>query len=249
MDSTETNDILYGALKMRQPKEGEGPRVNVDTILLAHFARVSPSSRVIEMGCAHGAIALIIAKRRRLASPSRQLPAVDAFDIDCDLVALARENAALNGLSDDVRFFGADLRDVRKHFRAETYDAVIMNPPYGEPRSHRVSERDAIARSMNGSECSLADVVSAAKFLLKNGGKCFLVMRAVRTAELMSLLAGANVRAKRMRAIHPKPDRDAASVLIEAVRDSGEGLKIEPPLYIEGHDGKYTRELLAAYEL
>ena len=30
-------DLLRGELKIKQPRENEGPRVNLDTILLAHF--------------------------------------------------------------------------------------------------------------------------------------------------------------------------------------------------------------------
>ena len=33
----EISDILYSELKMRQPDERAGPRVNVDTVLLADF--------------------------------------------------------------------------------------------------------------------------------------------------------------------------------------------------------------------
>lgn len=249
INENETNDILYGALKMKQPRDGKGPRVNVDTVLLADFVRAAPSSRIIEMGCAHGAISLIIAKRRALLIPDRSLPPIDAFDIDEGLVALAQENAEMNDLADAVRPFAADLREIKKTMRAEQYDVVIMNPPYGKPGASRSGSNDTMARAMHGVACSLDDVVSAAKFLLKNRGRLFLVMRALRAAELISILEARNVRAKRLRAIHPKPDRAASSVLIEAVRDGGEGVTIEPPLYILGDDGNYTRELLDAYEI
>ena len=38
-------------------------------------------------------------------------------------------------------------------------------------------------------------------------------------------------------------------MLVEATRASGEGMRIEPPLFIYGEDGKYTEDLLAAYRL
>ncbi|MDL2264546.1 hypothetical protein LJC31_07835, partial [Synergistaceae bacterium OttesenSCG-928-I11] len=69
MEKNEINDILYGKLKMRQPDECAGPRVNVDTVLLSDFARTPARARIVEMGCAHGAIALIIAKRRKTLFP------------------------------------------------------------------------------------------------------------------------------------------------------------------------------------
>lgn len=247
--SAETNDILYGELKMLQPREGRGPRVNVDTVLLADFVRLAPSSRAAEMGCAHGAISLIAARRRRVLFPDASPPAIDAFDINEALVDIARENAEMNGLSGDVRSFVADLRRVRELFSAETYDVVMMNPPYDDPRTARPPSDEAMAAATHGTECALVDVVAAAKFLLRNGGKFFCVMRASRASELFCLLTEHNVRPKRMRAVHPKPGRAASVVLVEAVRAAGEGLTIEPPLYICGEDGEHTSDLLAAYSI
>jgi len=65
--------------------------------------------------------------------------------------------------------------------------------------------------------------------------------------ELFHILSEQNVKPKRLRAVHPKPDRQASVVLVEAVRASGDGIIVEPPLFICGRDGKYTEELLAAY--
>ena len=236
------SDILYGAVKLHQPPEGGGPRVSVDTVLLAHFARVGKRSRVIEMGCAHGAVTLIMAKR----NPSARF---EGFDIAPELIRMADENARLNDLSDLVRFFVSDLREYRRNFVPESYDAVVMNPPYDEPGISRPSPRRAMAVAMHGEECSLADTIACAKYLLRNSGKFFLVMRAKRLGGLFHILTEHNLRPKRLRAVHPKPDRPASATLVEAVRASGDGIVVEPPLFIHGYDGEYTNDLLAAYKL
>ena len=243
------DDILYGVLRLFQPQGGQGPRVNVDTILLAHFARYPARSKVLEMGCAHGAIALILAERRRRRHPQRRFQAIDAFDINPALVAMAVRNAELNGLGENVRFFHADLREHRDLFPAERYDAVVMNPPYDEPDRSRPSENPAMATAMHGNCASLREVVQAARYLLKNGGKLYLVLRAKRTGELFALLDELNMRPKRARFVHPKPGREASVVLVEAVRASGDGMRVEAPLCIWGDDGTYTEELLTAYRL
>jgi tRNA1(Val) A37 N6-methylase TrmN6 len=264
---TEPDNILFGALKILQPDESAGPRVNVDTILLAHFARFPGRARAIELGCAQGTIALIIAMRRKLSrnglaepekhpvanasTSSRENKAtpIDAIDINPALIDLAQKNAELNELSGEVNFFVSDLREHRNNFRAGVYDAVVMNPPYDELHRSRPSPDDAIAAALHGASCDLPEIVTAAKYLLNNGGKFFLVMRAKRAAELFSLLRDHNLRPKRVRAVHPKPDREASVVLVEAVRASGDGLVIEPPLFICGPDGQYTESLLEFYNL
>ena len=239
---SEPTDILYGEIKLHQPPEGRGPRVSVDTVLLAHFARVKGHARVMELGCAHGAVSLIMARR----APSAVF---DGIDITPSLVELALRNAGLHGLEERVSFSVSDLREHRRDFAAESYDSVVMNPPYDEPGSSRPSPDAGMAAAMHGEQCSLDDVAACAKYLLKNGGKFFLVMRAKRLGELFCLLDKHNVKPKRMRAVHPKPDRAASVVLVEACRASGNGIAVEPPLFIYGEDGNYTDALLAAYLL
>jgi tRNA1(Val) A37 N6-methylase TrmN6 len=50
-------------------------------------------------------------------------------------------------------------------------------------------------------------------------------------------------------AVHPRPDRAAVIALVEAVRASGDGMTIEPPLFVRGSDGEYTAKFLEAYRL
>jgi tRNA1(Val) A37 N6-methylase TrmN6 len=233
---------LYGAIKLHQPEEGHGPRVSVDTVLLAHFAVARSRDRVMEMGCAHGAVTLIMAMRK----PSAKF---EGFDIDAGLVDMATLNAGINGMSGRVSFFASDLREHRRNFEPGSYDVVVMNPPYDERGKSRPSPDEAMATAMHGASCTLAEVVSCAKYLLRNGGKFFLVIRAKRIGELFCLLYEHNVRPKKIRAVHPKPDRQASVVLVEAVRASGEGIALLPPLFISGADGRYTEDLLEAYRI
>ena len=249
MKSSGLNDILYGALKMRQPEDGMGPRVNVDTILLADYARFARRARVMEMGCAHGAISLILAKRMLASARPGEFHPIEGIDINPALVIMAKENALLNGLSDRVSFMAADLREYKSLYLAGTYDAVIMNPPYDEPGKSRRSANESVSAAMHGDLCTLRDVAAAAKYLLRNGGSLFLVIRAKRLAELSFILHEHNVRVKKIRAVHPKPDRDASVVLVKAVRASGDGVTVEPPMFIYGEDGEYTETLLGAYRI
>ena len=76
------HSLLCGALKMIQPAAGEGLRVNVDTVLLAHFSRPKRGEKILEIGCAHGAVSLILAKRG--------FP-VTGIDIQPHLIALAKK--------------------------------------------------------------------------------------------------------------------------------------------------------------
>lgn len=231
-------DLLRGELKIKQPPENEGPRVNLDTILLAHFTRPKKDEKVLEIGCAHGAVSLILAKRGHT---------VEGADIQPHLIRMATENALDNGLQDKTTFYTADIRDHRKIWKAQSFDRVTVNPPYFEPKSGSVSPSEALATALNGSECTLEDLVQACRYLLKNKGYLDIVIHAGRVGELLAMLDKYNIAPKKFRSVHPRPGAEASVVLIEAVRASKHGLRIEPPLFVLGEDGKETPQLLEAY--
>ena len=235
------DDLLYGALSLRQP--AGGPRVNVDTILLAAYVRNTfPRSggRVMELGCASGAVSLILALRFPTVT-------VTGLEIQEDLAALAEENALSNGLSGRVSVVRGDLRNSGTLFPAQSFDCVAMNPPYGEPGRGRPSASRADRAARQGIWCSPGDVASAARYLLKHRGRMYVVFRAGRTAELLASLSERDVEPKRIRFVHPLPGRKASVVLVEALRGGKPGMTVEPPLFIADGRGNYTEELLSAY--
>lgn len=235
---TECHELLNGALRLLQPEAGNGLRVNVDTVLLADFTRPKRSERILEIGCAHGAVSLILAKRGL---------AVEGIDIQPHLIELAKQNARLNGL--EVKFTTADIRAFRKLAKAQSYDRITVNPPYDEAGASRRSPNEATAAAEQGSCCRLRDVIEASHYLLKNKGRLDLIMREDRLGELFALLAEYRTPPKRLRCVHPKPGARASVVLVEAIRSGAQGLIIEPPLFITDAAGEETPELRAAYEI
>lgn len=237
MDKME--DLLYGVLKIKQPDEKSGLRVNLDTVLLAHFAKPRRGERILEIGCAHGAISLILAKRGHN---------VEGIDVQPHLIALANENAEFNGLSGFAKFETADVRDY-KRWPAQSFDRIVVNPPYDEPRRSNASPSDARATALHGAACILSDIATAARYLLKNRGHLDLIMRANRLGELFALLDAGNIAPKVMQSVHPKPGADATVVLVEAMRAASSGLIVKPPIFVKDAQGNDTPELLAAYRI
>jgi tRNA1(Val) A37 N6-methylase TrmN6 len=235
------DDILYGKLKLWQPDEG--PKVNMDTVLLAAYVRVRSrvDSSFVELGTATGAVALMLGLRfpRRFR--------VLGLEIQPELEALARRNCAENGLDDRVSFRCMDLRGYRS-FLAGSFDGLVVNPPYEEQGRGRASPKEALSVARQGSCCALEDVMRAASWLLKNKGKFFCVFRADRMAELLALAAGRGVEPKRLRLVHPRQGEKANLFLLEASKGGGVGVTVEPPLFVYDGAGNYTPELLKAYE-
>lgn len=60
-----------------------------------------------------------------------------ASDMDPEAIEIAKENAEILGLDDDIQFFTKDIRQVDYY---EDYGVLITNPPYGE----RIGEKDEV---------------------------------------------------------------------------------------------------------
>ena len=238
---TSKDDILYGILKLWQPKTGA--RVNVDTVLLAAFPDISGirKGKFAELGSATGAVSLLLAKRFENLN-------ITGYEIQKEAVELAKLNAMENGLSSQVNFLEFDIRDYRS-LKAQSYGGIVVNPPYKSIESGRISLRHADAAARQETVCRLENVILASRWLLRSKGHFFCVFTANRMAELFNLLVNNDLQPKRMRYVHPKPQRAASVFLLEAVKSGGIGLTVEPPLYIHDENGEYTKELQMAYTL
>ena len=171
----------------------------------------------------------------------------EGLDLQPSLIQLARENALRNGLNDRVGFTCGDLRNIRKLYSHQSFDALVVNPPYEDP-GFGVSSRYAVNRSARqGETCTLEDVCLAARFLLKNGGRLYMVMRALRLADTLALLKKHRLEPRRLRMVHPLPGKNASVFLTEARRSGGAALTVEPPLFIDDGRGNFTPELMEFY--
>ena len=238
---TTSDEIFYGKLKLWQPQEG--PRVNMDTVLLAAYVRLRRrgESAFVELGSATGAVSLMLALR----FPERFR--ILGLEIQPELEALAQRNRLENGLEDRVSFRRMDLREHRS-LAAGSFDGLVVNPPYEEEGRGRKSPLESMSIARQGSQCTLKDVFEAASWLLKYKGRFFAVFRADRTAEFLASMSREGIEPKRLRFVYPRAGERASVFLVEGLRGGGVGSVVEPPLFV--HDaGGYTPELLKAYEL
>ena len=148
----------------------------VDLVLGDRDLWTRPSPRILDLGTGTGCIALSLALERPQA---RYL----ATDISEEAIALARENAALLGVPDAVRFLVCgDLSDI---LEPGSVDAIVSNPPYIPS-----AVVDTLDRSVLGFEPRIAldggpdgmDVLNSiaedAAMLLSDGGKLFFELDA-----------------------------------------------------------------------
>jgi 16S rRNA (guanine1207-N2)-methyltransferase len=93
--------------------------LDAGTRLLIESMRVSPTAKVLDLGCGYGAIGIVAAKLAERGS---------AVLVDSDIRAtrLAGRNLALNGISNGEVVLGDGVRDLPRRSR---FDVVASNPP------------------------------------------------------------------------------------------------------------------------
>ena len=194
-DRNTLDDIKFAELRLWQPLKG--PRVNLDTVLLSAFAGIKSNEKVIELGSAQGAISLILARKfPRVAS-------IQGLELQHELVELSRENAIGNQLAGKVSFIEGDLTQISQFFPVGGTDVVVVNPPYFCSMPDRMSKSSLEASARHDLRCSLVDVVSASRYVLKNRGRLYLIMKSQRLSEVLFLLESYKMPCKRLRPVYP----------------------------------------------
>ena len=222
--------LLDGRLHLHQPAEGY--RAAIDPVLLAAAVPAVAGQSVLELGFGVGTVGLCLASRIEGVS-------VTGVEVQEDLAALARRNIDTNHFADRVEVWAADIADLPAEIRAETYDHVMMNPPYFEPRSSRASPLPSKALANTESHLGLGDWLEAGIRRLRHRGSITVIHSADRLDELLSEL-GDRAGSPEIYPLWPKADRPAKRIVVRAVKGGRASLVMHPGLVLHQADGEYT---------
>ena len=231
--------FLGGRLTLIQPLDGH--RAGTDAVLVIAAARRLALRHAVDLGAGVGAIGLSLAAL---------VPALRVTLVDSDplAAALARRNAALNGLAERVATIAADIGDPARRWAGGepglgAAEVVVMNPPFlAESRVHRSPDpRRAAAHVME--ENGLTGWLDAASTWLAPAGALVLIHRPDALDGLLAALRpsfGSIV----LRSVHPHEGRPASRILVLAKKGGKAALSITFPLVL--HEGERFTALAAA---
>jgi tRNA1(Val) A37 N6-methylase TrmN6 len=227
-ERTFTDDSIYrGAVRVVQPRAGH--RFSVDALQLAHFAARSRYGRVLDLGTGCGVIALALV--HRLAGASAV-----GVELQPDLAEAARRGAAANGLGARFEVVEGDLRQAVSAPRLrEAFDLVVANPPYHDPAAGPVSPRAGRAAARHQLQCTLAEVIAAARRACAPRGRVALIVATEGLPDVFAALPR-DLRPTALRLVHPRAGLPARRALIEARRGVRTPLRVLAPLYV--HDDR-----------
>ena len=221
-DTELSRDVfLGGRLAIWQPLRGY--RAATDPVLLAAAVAAKPGQAVLELGCGAGVALLALGVRvpgLRLSGLERQ----------ADYAALARRNAAANGLEADI--LTGDLAEMPQALRGQSFDQVLANPPYYPPGAP--AAQDAGRAAALREETPLGDWIDAGLKRLKSGGWLSVIHLAERLPAILAALEG-RAGAVAVRPLCAREGRAAGRVLVQARKGARAPFRLLPPLVL--HEG------------
>lgn len=221
--------VLGGRIRIRQPSAGY--RVNVDTMLLAAAVQAHAGMRLMEAGCGVAAAAIAVAARNENIT-------LLGVERDQNIAMVARENVALNAMSERVEIATGDALD--KHANYGVFDGVFFNPPFDAEGVGRAP--DEVRRHAHIADMPIDAWIAALCDRLKGGAALTLIHRAAKLGEILAALQG-RLGGPEIVPIRPRADEPAKRVLVRARKGSRAPLKLLKGLDLhDASDAKYTPE-------
>ena len=234
---TTTDEVLDGRLSIIQPRAGH--RVGGDAVFLAAAVPAKAGERVLEAGTGVGVAGLCLLAR----VPELNVTAVE---IDAELCALAKSNAARNGFAEQFKVIEADVTSPAKVLSAaglvrEGYDHVIANPPFHSDSDVRAAPDAARAVAHVMERDGLGDWVRFLTSMAAPKGRLTLIHRAECLGEILDLLQG-RFGDVAIFPLFPKAGEPALRVIVQGRKGSRAGLRLLPGLVLHGPDGAHSAD-------
>ena len=212
----------------------------MDAVLLSAFAKVKPGEDVLDLCTGTGVLPILMEAKTEGRS-------FTGLEIQEEVADMASRSVRLNHLTSRVRIVCGDLKKADAFFAPASFDVITCNPPYMPAESGRINPKDTQAVSRHEIACTLEDVLSCAKMLLRDSGRFYMVHRPFRLTEILVKMAETGLEPKSLRLVCPYIDREPNMILIEGRKGGRSGMKVLPPLIIMDENGQYTKEVASIY--
>jgi tRNA1(Val) A37 N6-methylase TrmN6 len=215
--------LLGGRVRLRQ--RPDGLRAGHDAVLLAASVPARPGETVLELGCGSGAAFLCLAAR----VPGLSILAVER---EPELAALARANAALNGIGDRVTVIEGDIADPALRRALPRLAHGFANPPFW---SAGTAPPEALRRAATHA-AALADWAACLAAAVAPRGSARLILPAARFADGLAALAACGFGSPVLLPLWPRAGVAAKRVILGARRGGRAPARVLPGLVL--HEGE-----------
>ena len=205
----------------------------IDSILLANFINVGLNKKIIDLGTGTMPIPLVLYKKYKTN--------IDCIELQREIYDLAKKTIEINNLSDYINLYNLDIKNVSKKFESNTYDIVIINPPYFENKKYNIKESLTLAR--HNVSIDFNSILTSVNYLLNNKGHFYMINRTENLVEIIEKLKQKNLIPKRICFVHPRKNKKSKLFLIDCIKNGKSGLVIDKPVIIYDDNKNYSSEL------
>lgn len=231
-------DLEREGLKIIQKEKGF--RFGVDAVLLSDFAKIRKNDLVMDFCTGTGVLPILLYGKS-------QAKGIMGIELQDEFAEMARRSVALNKIEDKVTILQGDIREEKLLKSLPKFNVVTVNPPYKKENSGIINEKDELTIARHEVSLNLEEVIRGARIVLKDQGRFYMIHRPERLADILTLMRKYRIEPKRLRMVYPNTKKAPTMVLVEGLRDGGEFLKVEAPLYVYNVDGTYSDEIRRIY--
>ena len=234
------DDLQINNLKIIQ--NDDGFCFGIDSALLSEFAiDIKKDSKVIDLGTGTGIISFLLIAKTNLEH-------ITGIEVQEEVADMANRSIKLNNLEDKFNIINCDIKDILLNVKRDFFDVVVTNPPYKKVNTGAKNENEKKVISRHEILADIFDFIKASKYVLKDKGSLYMVHRPERLADIIYGLRENKIEPKLIRFVYSRKDsKEAKLVLIKGVKNGGEFLKIQEPLYIYEENGEYSEEIRRIY--
>lgn len=212
----------------------------MDAVLLSGYAVVKKGECVLDMGTGTGIIPILLEAKTEGQH-------FTGLEIQPQSVDMAKRSVALNHLEEKITIVEGDIKNASSLFGKSIFDVITCNPPYMNENHGLKNPQLPKAIARHELLCSLEDVVREAAYMLRPGGRFYMVHRPRRLIEIISMLSAYKLEVKRLKPVYPTKEKEATMILLEAVRGGNPLLKLEKPVIVYKEPGVYSDEIYEIY--
>lgn len=211
-----------------------------DAVILAHFAKIKARDKALDMGTGCGIIPFLWLRDEKINN-------VHALDIQKNAYEQLLHSVKINGVEDRIKVYNLDLREIDKHFEAEAFSLVTMNPPYKPIGTGIESMNESAKIARHEVCCNIEDAVGAGAYLLKYGGRMCMCHHPERLVDTLEIMRRYKLEPKRLVFVQDKAGEQPFLFLVQGQKGAKPFLRVEPTIIIKKENGKFTDEMLEIY--
>lgn len=221
----EINDLYDYGYKIVQ--KSDYFKFSLDSMLLANFVNINMAdSKLLDFCTGNCPIPIIL---------SNSIKNIVAFEVQKEIYELGDESLTFNNIN-NVKLINDDIKNIGNYYEEGYFDIITCNPPYFKViDSSRINDNNVKAIARHEILIKLEDIVSLAYKFLRDKGKLYIVYRPDRLMELLKLFDKYKFGVKKLQCCYNNSDSLSSMILIEAMKNGHDDLKILAPLYTENY--------------